>query len=74
MLSAAQLQAIMPSLSEKRTRDVLPTLRTAMAEFAIEGARRTAAFLAQTSRLVVGRNRIERERHDHVRAIADANA
>jgi predicted chitinase len=47
MLTAEQLQSIMPRLSDKRNSELLPFLTAAMAEFAIEAPARAAAFLAQ---------------------------
>jgi putative chitinase len=47
MLTAEQLQSIMPRLSDKRNKEFLPFLIGAMAEFAIETPARAAAFLAQ---------------------------
>ena len=47
MLTAEQLQAIMPRLSATRNSELLPFLTSAMAEFAIEAPPRAAAFLAQ---------------------------
>jgi putative chitinase len=47
MLTAEQLQSIMPRLSDKRNSELLPFLTAAMAEFAIEAPPRAAAFLAQ---------------------------
>ena len=47
MLTAEQLQAIMPRLSATRNSEFLPFLTSAMAEFAIEAPPRAAAFLAQ---------------------------
>lgn len=47
MLTDEQLRAIMPQLSVTKRAELLPFLRTAMAEFAIGTAARTAAFLAQ---------------------------
>jgi len=47
MLTAEQLQSIMPRLSDKRNSEFLPFLTGAMAEFAIEAPARAAAFLAQ---------------------------
>lgn len=47
MLTAEQLQSIMPHLSGKRRNELLPFLTGAMAEFAIEAPARAAAFLAQ---------------------------
>ena len=47
MLTAEQLQSIMPRLSDKRRSELLPFLTDAMAEFAIEAPARAAAFLAQ---------------------------
>jgi predicted chitinase len=47
MLTAEQLQAIMPRLSVTRSGELLPFLTSAMAEFAIEAPPRAAAFLAQ---------------------------
>jgi predicted chitinase len=46
MLTAEQLQAIMPRLS-KTSCQLLPFLQAAMAEFAIQSPARAAAFLAQ---------------------------
>ena len=47
MLTAEQLQSIMPRLSDKRNSELLPFLTAAMAEFAIDTPARAAAFLAQ---------------------------
>ncbi|MEO5741284.1 MAG: glycoside hydrolase family 19 protein, partial [Vicinamibacterales bacterium] len=47
MLTAEQLQSIMPALPAKRRDALLPFLRDAMTEFAIEAPARVAAFLAQ---------------------------
>lgn len=47
MLTAEQLQSIMPGLSSKRKGEFLPFLQAAMTEFAIESPARAAAFLAQ---------------------------
>jgi putative chitinase len=47
MLTAEQLQSIMPRLSDKRNSEFLPFLTAAMAEFAIGAPARAAAFLAQ---------------------------
>src|SRR4051794_13019890 len=47
MLTAEQLQSIMPRLSTSRNTELLPFLTAAMAEFAIEAPARAAAFLAQ---------------------------
>ncbi len=47
MLTAEQLQSIMPRLSDKRNSEFLPFLTGAMAEFAIDAPARAAAFLAQ---------------------------
>jgi putative chitinase len=47
MLSVEQLRAIMPNLSPGRALSVLPFLKAAIAEFAVEAPARTAAFLAQ---------------------------
>jgi putative chitinase len=47
VLTAEQLQAIMPRLSATRNSELLPFLTSAMAEFAIEAPPRAAAFLAQ---------------------------
>ena len=47
MLTAEQLQSIMPGLSAKRNGEFLPFLQAAMTEFAIEGPARAAAFLSQ---------------------------
>lgn len=47
MLTADQLQSIMPRLSPARKAEFLPFLQAAMAEFAIEHPARAAAFLAQ---------------------------
>jgi predicted chitinase len=47
MLTAEQLQSIMPRLSDARNSEFLPFLAAAMAEFAIEAPARAAAFLAQ---------------------------
>jgi predicted chitinase len=47
MLSAEQLQSIMPRLSAARNRELLPFLQAAMTEFAIEAPARAAAFVAQ---------------------------
>jgi putative chitinase len=47
ILTAEQLQSIMPRLSDKRNGELLPFLTAAMAEFAIEAPARAAAFLAQ---------------------------
>ena len=47
MLTAEQLQSIMPRLPGKRNSELLPFLTAAMAEFAIEAPARVAAFLAQ---------------------------
>jgi putative chitinase len=47
MLTAEQLQSIMPRLSDKRKGEVLPFLTAAMTEFGIEAPARVAAFLAQ---------------------------
>ncbi len=47
MLTAEQLQSIMPRLSSKTNSEFLPFLTGAMAEFAIEAPARAAAFLAQ---------------------------
>jgi predicted chitinase len=47
MLTAEQLQSIMPRLPAARNSELLPFLTAAMTEFAIEAPRRAAAFLAQ---------------------------
>src|SRR5436190_20334643 len=47
MLTAEQLQSIMPRLSAAKNSELLPFLTAAMAEFAIEAPARAAAFLAQ---------------------------
>src|SRR5262245_17912134 len=47
MVTADQLQSIMPGLSAKRNNDFLPFLQAAMNEFAIDPPPRAAAFLAQ---------------------------
>jgi predicted chitinase len=47
MLSAEQLQSIMPAVPAKRREVLLPFLLAAMTEFAIESPARVAAFLAQ---------------------------
>ena len=47
MVTAEQLQSIMPVLSSKRNTEFLPFLQAAMTEFAIERPARAAAFLAQ---------------------------
>jgi putative chitinase len=47
MLTATQLQSIMPGLSAKRNGEFLPFLQAAMTEFGIEAPARAAAFLAQ---------------------------
>jgi predicted chitinase len=47
MLTAEQLQSIMPRLPAKRNGEFLPFLTAAMAEFAIDAPARAAAFLAQ---------------------------
>ena len=47
MLTATQLQSIMPRLSPARNGELLPFLQAAMTEFAIETPARAAAFLAQ---------------------------
>src|SRR6185503_18517769 len=47
MLTTEQLQSIMPGLPAKRNGELLPFLRAAMTEFAIEVPARAAAFLAQ---------------------------
>jgi putative chitinase len=47
MLTAEQLQSIMPRLSAQKNGDLLPFLAAAMAEFAIDAPARAAAFLAQ---------------------------
>jgi len=47
MLTADQLQSIMPRASRSRASTFLPFLNAAMEEFAIEPAARAAAFLAQ---------------------------
>ena len=47
MLTAEQLQSIMPAVPAKRRDALLPFLQAAMTEFAIESPARTAAFLAQ---------------------------
>jgi predicted chitinase len=47
MLTAEQLQAIMPRLPATKNSELLPFLTSAMAEFAIEAPPRAAAFLAQ---------------------------
>jgi predicted chitinase len=47
MLTADQLQSIMPRLSPNRNGELLPFLQAAMTEFAIEAPARAAAFLAQ---------------------------
>ena len=47
MLTAEQLQAIMPATPAKRREALLPFLQAAMIEFAIEAPARAAAFLAQ---------------------------
>jgi putative chitinase len=47
MLTAEQVQSIMPRLSATRTSELLPFLTSAMAEFLIEAPARAAAFLAQ---------------------------
>jgi putative chitinase len=47
MLTAEQLQSIMPAVPAKRRDALLPFLQAAMTEFAIEAPARIAAFLAQ---------------------------
>lgn len=47
MVSAEQLQSIMPALPAKRREAFAPFLQAAMTEFAIESPSRAAAFLAQ---------------------------
>jgi putative chitinase len=47
MLTAQQLQSIMPRLSAQKNSEFLPFLRSAMTEFAIDAPARAAAFLAQ---------------------------
>src|SRR5215213_4666772 len=47
MLTDGQLQSIMPRALPARSRELLPFLRSAMAEFRIETPARAAAFLAQ---------------------------
>jgi putative chitinase len=47
MLTSTQLQSIMPRLTAAKNSALLPSLTAAMAEFAIEGPARVAAFLAQ---------------------------
>lgn len=47
MLTGQQLQSIMPSIPPPRREALLPFLRAAMAEFAIETPARVAAFVAQ---------------------------
>jgi len=47
MLTAEQLQSIMPRLSPQKNSDLLPFLAAAMAEFTIDAPARAAAFLAQ---------------------------
>lgn len=47
MLTAEELKAIMPNLSDASARTFLPFLQAAAAEFGIEGPARMAAFLAQ---------------------------
>src|SRR5688572_6265342 len=47
MLTDEQLGAIMPQMSATRRAELLPFVRTAIAEFAIGTAARMAAFLAQ---------------------------
>jgi putative chitinase len=47
MLTAEQLQSIMPRLSDQRKSELLPFLTAAMAEFGIDAPARAAAFLAQ---------------------------
>jgi len=47
MLTAEQLQVIMPGLSPMRNTQFLPFLQAAMTEFSIERPARAAAFLAQ---------------------------
>lgn len=47
MLTAAQLQSIMPRIPPARREAFLPFLQAAMAEFAINAPARAAAFLAQ---------------------------
>ena len=47
MVSAEQLQSIMPRLRPEKNAELLPFLTSAMAEFAIEAPARAAAFLAQ---------------------------
>jgi predicted chitinase len=47
MLTADQLQSIMPGLPARRSGELLPFLQAAMTEFAIEAPARAAAFLAQ---------------------------
>ena len=47
MLTADQLQSIMPGIPSGRRQALLPFLQAAMAEFAIETPARMAAFVAQ---------------------------
>jgi putative chitinase len=47
VLTIEQLQAIMPALPAQKREALVPFLRAAMAEFAIESPARAAAFLAQ---------------------------
>src|SRR5262245_10250299 len=47
MVTAEQLQSIMPRLRPEKNAELLPFLTSAMAEFAIEAPARAAAFLAQ---------------------------
>ena len=47
MVTAEQLQSIMPRLSRTRNTELLPFLSAAMSEFAIDAPAREAAFLAQ---------------------------
>src|SRR5262245_23239903 len=47
MVTAEQLQSIMPGLRPERNAELLPFLTAAMTEFAIEAPARAAAFLAQ---------------------------
>src|SRR5262245_30093128 len=47
MLTAEQLQSIMPRLPAAKNSQLLPALTAAMTEFAIESPARSAAFLAQ---------------------------
>lgn len=49
MLTADELQTIMPRLPVKKNGELLPFLQAAMTEFAIEAPARAAAFLAQVA-------------------------